>query len=62
MSECHFWWKAGEVQWCDMTGQCCDCEGWEEHCDMRAKKRKGEKARLVAQTHALSMEDEYEDY
>lgn len=62
MSECHFWWRAGEVQWCDMTGESCKCGGWEENCDMRKKKRSKEKARLVAKAHALANEDLYEDY
>lgn len=48
MSECHFWWRAGDTQWCDMMGDACHCHGWEESCDMRNEKQKVPQARLVA--------------
>ena len=39
MSECHFWWNTGEVQWCDMVGGECHCSGWDDCCDMKLKGR-----------------------
>jgi len=48
MSECHFWWRAGDTQWCDMQGNECHCHGWEESCDMKKAKEAGSQARLVA--------------
>jgi len=62
MSECHFWWKAGKVQWCDMTGESCNCGGWEENCDMKTRKGKKDKTRLVAQARSFALEDEFEEY
>lgn len=35
MSECHYWWRTGEVQWCDMKGDGCQCGGWDDYCDMK---------------------------
>lgn len=40
MSECHYWWRTGSVQWCDMKSDDCTCGGWEEHCDMRKSGRR----------------------
>ncbi|MCL6628743.1 MAG: hypothetical protein K6U00_03980 [Armatimonadetes bacterium] len=48
MSECHFWWRAGDTQWCDMQGNECHCHGWEESCDMKKAKEAESQARLVA--------------
>ena len=35
MSECHYWWRSGDVQWCDRKSDGCTCGGWEEGCDMK---------------------------
>ena len=40
MSECNYWWRTGDIQWCDMKGNDCTCAGWEEHCDMRKSGRR----------------------
>ena len=40
MSECHYWWRTGEVQWCDMKGDGCHCGGWDEYCDMKQSGRR----------------------
>jgi hypothetical protein len=49
MSECHFWWRAGDTQWCDMQGNECHCHGWEESCDLKKEKNNEEsQAKLVA--------------
>ena len=49
MSECHFWWRAGDTQWCDMLGDACHCYGWDESCDLKKGKNRQPQARLVAQ-------------
>jgi len=48
MAECHFWWRAGDTQWCDMRGEACQCNGWEECCDLKKAKNRNPQARLVA--------------
>lgn len=50
MSECSYWWRTGEVQWCDMKGDGCQCGGWDDYCDMKRTGRK-----------ALDLEDEAYD-
>lgn len=40
MSQCNYWWRSGEVQWCDMKSDGCTCTGWEENCDMRKSGRR----------------------
>jgi len=57
MSECHFWWRAGHVEWCDMTGEACDCGGWEEQCDMKLHDERTPEARLVAQAQTAISEE-----
>jgi len=47
MSECNYWWRTGEVQWCDMKGDGCGCGGWDDYCDMKQSGRR-----------ALDLEDE----
>ena len=61
MPECHFWWKAGDTQWCDMVGEACRCSGWDDCCDIEAESHRKPKARLVAQVHKLRLEDEEEE-
>ena len=29
---------AGDVEWCDLRGDCCKCGGWQESCFMRGRK------------------------
>lgn len=48
MAECHFWWRAGETQWCDMVGNSCRCGGWEESCDLKSVSHRS-RAKLIAQ-------------
>ena len=47
MSECNFWWRAGNTQWCDMIQKTCQCSGWDECCDMKAASRQDQKADSV---------------
>lgn len=61
MSECHFWWRAGETQWCDMIGEECHCSGWEESCDLKKVAKQKLSARLVAQVEIENTENEDEE-
>jgi hypothetical protein len=58
MSDCHYWWRAGEVQWCDMLGETCRCGGWDECCDIKIVDNQNKKTRLVAKAHAIQMESD----
>lgn len=40
MARCDYWWFAGGVEWCDMTGSNCRCGGGEESCLMKPRKKK----------------------
>ncbi len=44
MSECHFWWRSGDVQWCDMNGSECHCGGWDESCDLKTTHNPGRRS------------------
>ncbi len=57
MSECRFWWRAGDVEWCDMIGEACRCGGWDERCDMKLKDKQGAKAPLAAQVQSAMTEE-----
>lgn len=39
MSECNFWWRTGDIQWCDMKEFECHCGGWDENCDLKLSGR-----------------------
>ena len=58
MSECNLWWKAGDVQWCDMMGDMCQCGGWDERCNMKAADDQYQQVRFSAQSHTMLWEDE----
>ena len=52
MSECHFWWNTGEVQWCDMVGGECHCSGWDDCCDMKLNGRPVQNTESLADMQA----------
>jgi len=35
LSQCDYWWFAGDVEWCDLRGGACKCGGWEESCVLK---------------------------
>lgn len=55
MSNCRFWWRTGDVQWCDMKGNGCRCGGWDECCDMKGMNRQA-----VVDVDADPVEAEFE--
>jgi hypothetical protein len=40
LAHCDYWWFAGSVEWCDLTGGSCRCGGWEEACEMKQRRRR----------------------
>ena len=60
MSECHFWWRAGDVQWCDMVGELCQCSGLDERCDMKRRESQAVKAKLLAKARSTREDEEDE--
>lgn len=57
MSACRFWWRAGEVGWCDMLSKACQCDGWDDCCDMKSSSG-SRKAKPTGGIHVAARQSE----
>ncbi|MEN6373121.1 MAG: hypothetical protein ABFD64_14040 [Armatimonadota bacterium] len=57
MSQCDYWWSAGAVEWCDLTGNSCRCSGCEDFCSLKKRRKKSDKTTDNFQQMISEMDD-----